>query len=49
MLVRVSETPPAGSGLNPNVAATKTYLISPSGAWQETSAIGFTTLDGLCT
>ncbi len=46
MRVRVSENPAAGSGLNPSVAATKTYLISPSGAWQETSAKGFTTLDG---
>ncbi len=46
MKVRVANLPPAGAGLDPNFAATKTYLISPSGAWEETSAKGFTTLDG---
>ena len=38
--------PPPGKGFNPVFPATTTYLISPSGSWQQLSARGYTTLDG---
>jgi hypothetical protein len=46
MLVEVQEFPDPGTGLNPSYPATKTYRILPSGAWEELSAKGFTTLEG---
>ena len=46
MKVIVSEGPPPGQGLNPFKAATRTYIISPTGSWDEISATGFTTQDG---
>jgi hypothetical protein len=46
MKVTVAEGPPPGKGLDPFKAAIKTYVISPSGAWVEISAKGFTTLEG---
>jgi hypothetical protein len=46
MKVSVCEGPPPGKGLDPFKGAVTTYVISPSGAWEEISAKGFTTLDG---
>lgn len=46
MIVKVSEGPPPGKGLDPFLAASKTYRVSPSGSWDEIAAKGFTTLDG---
>lgn len=46
MIVKVSEGPSPGKGLNPFKAASTTYKISPSGSWDEISAEGFTTLEG---
>jgi hypothetical protein len=46
MKVLVSESPPSNSGLNPFFGASKTYLVLPSGSWQEIDAKGFTTKDG---
>jgi hypothetical protein len=46
MKVLVSENPPPDSGLNPYLQASKTYLVLPSGGWQEIDAKGFTTTAG---
>jgi hypothetical protein len=46
MKVTVGEYPSPGNGLDPSKAANKTYLISPSGSWDELSSKGFTTLEG---
>lgn len=46
MKVTVGERPPIGKGLDPTKGALTTYRISPSGAWDEVSAKGFTTTDG---
>jgi hypothetical protein len=46
MKVTVGEYPPPGKGLDPSKGAIATYVISPSGSWDEVSAKGFTTLDG---
>jgi hypothetical protein len=46
MKVTVGENPPLGTGLDPTKPAIKTYVISASGAWNEVSAKGFTTLEG---
>lgn len=46
MTVRVHEYPELGTGLNPLYPADQTYRVSPSGAREEVSAKGFTTLDG---
>jgi hypothetical protein len=47
MKVVVAESsPPPGKGLNLEFPATTTYVISPSGSWQEVSGRGYTTLDG---
>ncbi len=46
MNVLVHEYPELGTGLNPAYPAGRTYHVSPSGAWEETSAKGFTTLAG---
>src|SRR5439155_25230628 len=47
MRVVVSEPPPRpGSGLNADLPASKTYLLSASGSCEQVSAKGYTTLDG---
>lgn len=46
MVVEVGENPPPGKGLDPFQAAVTRYRVSPSGAWEEISAKGFTTLEG---
>jgi hypothetical protein len=46
MIVKVYEGPPPGKGLDPSMAASRTYRISTSGAWEEIAAKGFTTLEG---
>jgi hypothetical protein len=46
MKVKITESPPRGGGMNPDFPSIKTYLISPTGSWQEISAKGFTTMDG---
>lgn len=47
MKVRVVEHPAAGVGLDPRYPASRTYRISPSGSWDELSAKGFTTVEGV--
>lgn len=44
--VIVTDSPEPGTGLDPSKPASKTYIISPSGAWDEVSAKGYTTLAG---
>jgi hypothetical protein len=46
MRVKVADSPPPGPGLNPDLGPTRTYVISPSGSWQEVDAKGYTTLGG---
>jgi hypothetical protein len=46
MKVSALEYPSLESGLNPYMQASKTYLVLPSGAWQEVDAKGFTTMEG---
>jgi hypothetical protein len=46
MRVVVADSPPPGPGMSPDLVPTRTYLISPSGSWQEVDAKGYTTLAG---
>jgi hypothetical protein len=46
MKVCVAEPVPPGMGLNPLFPATRTYLVLPSGSWQQVDARGFTTMEG---
>ncbi len=46
MIVKVSEGPPLGKGLDPFKAASRTYRVLSSGEWEEIAAKGFTTLEG---
>jgi hypothetical protein len=46
MKVEVADSPPPGRGMNPYFVPTRTYLVSPSGSWEEISAKGYTTLEG---
>jgi hypothetical protein len=46
MKVRVAEAPPPESGLDPRHPASKMYVVSPSGSWEQLWAKGFTTTDG---
>jgi hypothetical protein len=46
MKVCVVEPVPPGTGLDPFRPATRTYVVSPSGSWQQVDARGFTTKEG---
>jgi hypothetical protein len=47
MIVKVLELPPPDQkGVNPFLAASRTYRISDSGSWEEISATGFKTMSG---
>jgi hypothetical protein len=46
MKVEVAEPVPPGMGLNPFLPPIRTYLVLPSGSWQEVDAKGFTTMEG---
>jgi hypothetical protein len=46
MKILVQDFPERGKGLHPYYPATREYQVSPSGDWEELSAVGFTTVDG---